>query len=252
MPYASLTRNDRNPLKRFLQRRRLIDALSLAGDVASGIIVDYGAGDGETCKRLAARFPQARLHCYEPCEALRAEARENLRKAANAAVTGTCDELPQGQCDLVVCMEVFEHLPPAQTEAELTRIQSLLRDGGAALIGVPLEVFAPALVKGAFRMTRRFGQFDARPANILKAALGRPPQDRPLSEIAPGLPYHFHHLGFDHRRLRRQLEAHFRIERVVGSPLRLLGALLNSEVYFLARKHSSCHAPRDERSSRGE
>src|SRR5687768_12328608 len=101
MPYASLTRNDRNPLKRFLQRRRLIDALYLAGDVADGTIVDYGAGDGETCKRLAACFPQARLYCYEPCDSLRAEACQNLREIASAAVTGNCDDLPQGGCDLV-------------------------------------------------------------------------------------------------------------------------------------------------------
>jgi SAM-dependent methyltransferase len=198
-------------------------------------IVDYGGGDGETCKRLANRLPQARLYCYEPCEALRREARENLVEA-NVVLVGTRAELPVGHCDLVLCMEVLEHLPPDQIEAELAQIHALLRQGGIALIGVPLEVFAPALVKGAFRMTRRFGQFDARPANILRATLGYPPRSRPLSEIAPGLPYHFHHLGFDHRCLRRQLDAHFEVERVVGSPLPLLGTLLNSEVYFLGRK----------------
>ena len=87
-------------------------------------------------------------------------------------------------------------------------------------------------------MTRRWGQFDAQPLNILRAALGRPPRNRPLSEIAPGLAYHFHHLGFDHRRLRRQLKERFVLHTTAGSPLPLLGALFNAEMYFLVRKQS--------------
>ena len=101
-----------------------------------------------------------------------------------------------------------------------------------------MEVFAPALIKGAFRMTRRPGAFDAKPWTILRAALGSPPRTRPVSEIASGLPYHFHHLGFDHRQLRRQLEERFRVEQVACSPAPLLGTLLNSEMYFLVRKLS--------------
>jgi SAM-dependent methyltransferase len=237
MSYAHLTRNDRNPLKRFLQRRRLQDALALLPPLRAGAtIVDFGAGDGETCKHLATRFPGARIVCYEPCQALRAEAIVNLRGVPHAAMAATVDALPRGGCDLVLCTEVFEHLPPEQTEESLRTIHSLLRPEAAALIGVPLEVFLPALLKGVFRMTRRWGQFDARPLNILRATIGRPPCDRPLSEIAFGLPYHFHHLGFDHRRLRRQLEARFTLERVAGSPLPALGSLLNSEIYFVVSK----------------
>ncbi len=236
MSYANLTRNDRNPLKRFLQRCRLRDALSLTACHDHQAIVDYGAGDGETCKHLAALFPHVRIFCYEPCQALREEAVEHLAGIPNAVIAAELHELPMGQCDLVLCMEVFEHLPPEQTEESLSTLHGLLRPGGIAVIGVPLEIYLPALLKGAFRMTRRWGEFDARPLNVLRAAIGRPPQDRPLSEIAPGLPYHFHHLGFDHRRLRRQIEARFTLQRVAGSPLPLLGPLINSEIYYLVRK----------------
>jgi SAM-dependent methyltransferase len=237
MSYAKLTRYDRNPLKRFLQRRRLRDARSLVPPCRDGhTIVDFGGGDGETCKHLAASFPRASFLCYEPCQALREEAIENLRGIPNAAVAAELHDLLYGQCDLVLCMEVFEHLPPEQTEASLSTIHHLLRPGGTALIGVPLEVFVPALLKGAFRLTRRWGQFDARPLNILRAAIGRPAQERPLSEIAPGLPYHFHHLGFDHRRLRRQLEARFTLQVVAGSPFPVFGPYFNSEIYYLVRK----------------
>lgn len=239
MSYATITRHDRNPLKRYLQRSRLRDALSLVCGLGEfHTILDYGAGDGETCRQLAARFPRAAIVCYEPCEGLREEAAAHLCGLENLEIAGCWEELPRGKCDLVLCMEVFEHLSPEQIERELAQIAAILSPHGRALVGVPLEIFAPALVKGAFRMTRRFGEFDARPLNILKAALGRPPQERPQGEIAPGLPYHFHHLGFDYRRLRRQIEARFRIERIVGSPLPWIGPLLNSEIYFLLSRHS--------------
>jgi SAM-dependent methyltransferase len=239
MPYADLTRNDANPIKRFLHRRRLKDALPLVALDGCQTIVDFGAGDGETCKRLAGLLPQARIYCYEPCHTLRQEAIATLRDTPHVTIAGAIGELPVAQCDLLLCMEVFEHLPRAQIEESLDVIDSLLRPGGFALIGVPLEIFLPALVKGVFRMTRRWSQFDARPTNILRAAIGRPPRARPQSEIAPGLPYHFHHLGFDHRVLRRQLESRFAIQRVVGSPVPWLGAALNSEIYFVARKPGS-------------
>jgi SAM-dependent methyltransferase len=237
MTYQDITRNDKNPIKRLLQRRRLADALSLIrGDARPRTIVDFGGGDGELCKRLAARFRAARILCYEPAPSLRAEAAGLLKDAATVVVASRLDQLPEGEGDLVFCMEVFEHLPPRQTAEALAAIHKLLADEGIAIIGVPLEVFVPAALKGVFRMARRYGEFDATAGNVVRAALGTPPRDRPVAEIAVGLPYHFHHLGFDHRRLRKQLEEHFAILQTVGSPFRLLGTWLNSEVYYVVRK----------------
>ena len=240
MTYRDITRNDKNPIKRLVQRRRLADALSLVGsDARPRTIIDFGAGDGELCKRLAARFRGARILCYEPVAWLRAEAAALVADTASVVIASRLDQLPAGEGDLVFCMEVFEHLPPRQTAEAIDAIDRVLADEGLAVIGVPLEVFAPALLKGLFRMARRYGEFDAVAGNVVLAVLGNPPGDRPVAEIAPGLPYHFHHLGFDHRRLRGQLEERFAILRTAGSPFRLLGTWLNSEVYYVLRKASS-------------
>jgi len=104
------------------------------------------------------------------------------------------------------------------------------------ILGVPYEIHLPALFKGVFRMSRRFADFDARVGNVLKAALGRPPRNRPVADIAAGLPYHFHHLGFDHRELEKAIGDHFRIAKKWFSPFRFLGSLLNSEIYYLLSK----------------
>ena len=81
MCYADITRNDRNPIKRFFQRRRLSDALALAGMSASPRnIIDFGAGDGEFCRLLANRFPDARIFCYEPVSSAPAGSRRSAER----------------------------------------------------------------------------------------------------------------------------------------------------------------------------
>jgi len=150
----------------------------------------------------------------------------------------------------VFCLEVFEHLPRRETVHAIREIDRLLGREGTLVVGVPNELFIPALVKGLFRMTRRYGSFDARPGNVLRAVLGRPPKRRPVREITPGLPYHFHHTGFDHRKLRIKLSETFEIARQFASPVG--GELLGTEIYFILRKRDkrAQHPERGSTSSR--
>ena len=83
-------------------------------------------------------------------------------------------------------------------------------------------------------MTRRYGAHDARFGNVLRAAIGRPPAGRPVRRISRGLPYHFHHLGFDHRKLRVLIRGTFDPVREFGSPV--TSELIGTEVYLVARK----------------
>lgn len=63
--------------------------------------------------------------------------------------------------NLVFCLEVFEHLPSEETTDALRQIYDLLRPDGKLIIGVPVEVGVPALYKVIFRMSRKYGGFDA-------------------------------------------------------------------------------------------
>ena len=237
MRYTGITVGDRNPVKRYLQRRRLRDAVSVLahsdGDF-SGTILDFGGGSGELSKMLAARFPDARVFCYEPMPGIFEEARRNLAGLENIALVSDRVELKGLSFGCVFCLEVFEHLPPRQTARTVRVVDRLLEEDGLFVVGVPNEIFLPALVKGLFRMTRRYGAHDARPMNVLKAAIGRPPAQRPVRRISRGLPYHFHHLGFDHRRLRVLLRETFDPVREFGSPVN--SEISGTEIYQVMKK----------------
>jgi SAM-dependent methyltransferase len=237
MAYADITIRDRNRIKRWLHARRFNDALAPLKSGGDGTlrILDYGAGNGELVRRAHAvgRFE---AWVYEPAPDLMAEAKQNLAGLDRLVFVDSLDSVEGCAFDFVFCLEVFEHLPYKESLEAIAAIDRLVKPGGRVLIGVPHELFVPGLVKGLFRMTRRPGEFDARPRNVFAALMGRPPADRPAAEIAPGFNYHFYHLGFDHRVLERRLTVRFELERRWFSPAPFLGAFLNSEVYFLLRK----------------
>ena len=236
MSYAALTREDRNPVKRWLQARRLADAVALVEPARAQRIVDYGGGDGAATARLAARFPDAEIVCFEPAPFLRAEAEAQLAAVPQARVVADEGELPDGWAQTALCLEVLEHLPEAETARALETLARVLAPGGVLVLGVPLEIGPMALAKGMFRRGRRPGDFDAAWGNIWAAARGRPPIGRPVEPIAAGRAYHPHHLGFDHRRLLTQLAPRFRVVRRTGSPFGRLLPPANAELYIVAVK----------------
>jgi SAM-dependent methyltransferase len=234
--YASLTRADPNPIKRWFQRRRLEDAFRSIAGLDPQLIVDYGGGDGATSAMAIAQWPLCRVICFEPTSFFAEEASQLLAALPQAAVVTDEGEIGDGCADVVLCMEVLEHLPEAETQRVLQEIARILKPDGLIVVGVPVEVGLPALPKGIFRFSRRRGQFDANLGLIAAAVLGRPPVDRETLEIAPGRFYYAHHLGFDHRRLMTKIERWFDIMQIYGSPLPWVPPSLNSEIYVTARR----------------
>lgn len=238
MTYEDITTSDRNPIKRWLQRRRFSDALRVLRGVRLGArlrVLDFGSGDGELVRQMAGIVP-VQASVYEPIPSLMAEARKKLQPLKSVVLLKSLDSVEAGIFDYVFCLEVFEHLPEKETAKAIAEIYRLLKPNGLAVIGVPHELFLPAFFKGIFRMSRRYGDFDANPGNIFAAFCGRPPVKRPVAEIFPGVFYHFHHMGFDFRTLERLLQERFRLAERWFSPFFTLGAVLNSEVYFLIEK----------------
>lgn len=238
MTYESITTSDPNPVKRWIHKHRFSDALRVLKNLPPYErlhILDFGGGNGELLYHL--KFPQhVYATFYEPTPSLMAEAKQKLASRENIKFAETSMNLHNETFNLIFCLEVFEHLPEAETAQALAEICRLLKPDGYAVIGVPIEIYFPALVKGIFRMSRRYGEFDASPINVLSAMIGKPPSQRPAAEITSGFNYHFHHLGFDYRSLQCQIDEKYTIKSKWYSPFPGLGSMLNSEVYYLIQK----------------
>ncbi len=194
-----------------------------------------GGGNGELCKLLVKKFSKAQIWCYEPSEKRREEAKYNLENLPEIKIIADVGELPTSYFDLIFCLEVFEHLPPQETEAAIIdNISKILKPKGYVCIGIPNEIYIPALIKGLFRMTRRYGAYDANLANLISATLGNPPKNRPIYKEEK-LFLHYHHMGFDFREFYKNISAKLDIEKMWGSPVIGIPIILNFEVYFLCK-----------------
>jgi trans-aconitate methyltransferase len=129
--YSDITFKDPSPIKRYVQRRRLTDALSVLGERFAGNVLDYGGGNGELTRMIAGRFPNARVVYYEPSPEMFAEGKEDLKGA---------------RFDYVFCLEVFEHLPRGPTLKAIRTVNRLLTKGGLLIVGVPNEGYIMALL----------------------------------------------------------------------------------------------------------
>jgi len=237
--YADITTEDPNAVKRWLQNRRLDDALwhveAQLGSGFAGRMLDFGGGDGALCRRFLTRFPAATVVSFDPSATMLQQAADGPG-GSTVEVTDSTASIESGSIDLITCCEVVEHLPALQIDQALSEISRLLPASGVLVLGVPNELYLMALGKGVFRMARRNGEYDARWDTVLPAVKGRPRADRPELDI-DGHPFIYPHTGFDYRTTLADLERHgFRVEATHGSPMRRGPRLVHSELYCVCRK----------------
>jgi SAM-dependent methyltransferase len=127
----------RNPVVRYLVGRFLSRVSELAATERPRRVLEVGCGEGIVLAELATRLPGTRFDGLELDEASLEQAR--VRCPGAGLVRGDACALPFGDrsFDLVVCLEVLEHLPePAHALRELRRVA---RSG--CLLSVPHEPF---------------------------------------------------------------------------------------------------------------
>jgi SAM-dependent methyltransferase len=127
----------KNPVVRYLVGRFLHRVSELAATESPRRVLEVGCGEGVVLATLAARLPGTRFDGLELDETALGQARARCPGAT--LVRGDACELPfEGQSfDLVVCLEVLEHLPePVRALRELRRVAR-----GGCLLSVPHEPF---------------------------------------------------------------------------------------------------------------
>jgi SAM-dependent methyltransferase len=127
----------KNPVVRHLVGRFLDRVAELAAVERPRRILEVGCGEGIVLATLSARLPGTRLDGLELDETALEEARARCPGAT--LVRGDACALPFGDqsFDLVVCLEVLEHLPePVRALRELRRVAR-----AGCLLSVPHEPF---------------------------------------------------------------------------------------------------------------
>lgn len=123
-----------NPVVRRLIDRFYENVAEMVGPLSPESVLDAGCGEGETLDRLAGILPSSPVGIDLNPESVEFAGR---RLPEAKISTGDILDLPfaDGEFDLVLCLEVLEHLPdPAAGLAELARVS-----GGDIVVSVPHE-----------------------------------------------------------------------------------------------------------------
>lgn len=240
MAYSDITINDPNAIKRWLQNARFNTAIDLYDQAKTPLtVLDFGAGNGHLCLKLANLDRQSKFLCYEPSPTQRAQAVQLVGNHPRIQIIDALDETRNLAVDTTFCLEVMEHLPEQEMERALDAILSITKPEGMMIFGVPNEIFGAAAYKGLFRLFRRRGllrhrysHYEASLVNIFKATVGFPPKGRPVHEMDGLINYHFTHMGFDHRAFEKELARRDLLVKKLYSPSRLLGQALSPEIYY--------------------
>ena len=224
-------------------RFRLAAELASAG--AGGRLLDYGCGDGTFLTMTHGTFGTA--VGADIGAAQQAECRRRLSDLPGLSFVLTpelADAAHTGAYDVVTCMEVLEHCVDEERRRVLDDLRRLVAASGRVIVSVPIEV-GPALAgKQLFRAIAAWrGQGDYRhretytPRELMAAVAGGPNLARARYTVqGPDGPIEYcGHKGFDWRVLEREIRARFGVERRLFTPMGPLGALLNSQVWFVCR-----------------
>lgn len=239
MNYASYTRNTGEPLKRIAHGRRFAQVVSLiASPTESDTVLDYGCGDGHLFSHFMHRLGRSRLVGYDPDPKLLTQASDEV--AAGSILSADIEALKRRHpfaFSLVYCMEVCEHLTDKATGELFDNIKALASPRAQIVFGVPIETGLSGFLKSLYRLAHG-GRQGASVAKAFKSLLGVK-----IARQMTDVEWFGSHTGFEHRRLRDQIEAAgFRVRRSHCLPFPVLGTLLNNEIYFVCSRAPSSKA----------
>jgi 2-polyprenyl-3-methyl-5-hydroxy-6-metoxy-1,4-benzoquinol methylase len=208
-------------------------------------LLDYGCGDATFLALVQDLFPSAVGADVDAGQI--ADCRLRFAGAPGVAFCTTAslnDRQHRDRYEIVVCMEVLEHCPDDIQDAVLDQILRVTAPGGTVVISVPIEIGPPLLAKQSARALvalRGLSEYATReryqPRELARMVFAGAETAFPREEYeGRGGSRFTGHKGFNWRRLQRTVEQRFDIERRLFSPLPLLGALLNSQVWFVCRK----------------
>ncbi|MFC1695076.1 class I SAM-dependent methyltransferase [Pseudomonadota bacterium] len=113
--------------------------LEKIGDATNAQITDIGCGDGRLSRELALKFRECSITGIDYSRravGLAAAMNEGVANLSFKAIDITADH-ELGQFDVAILMEVFEHIPPGDTEKFMSSVHRLLKPDSVLHMTVP-------------------------------------------------------------------------------------------------------------------
>ena len=231
VPYEKQTLDNPNPIARFAHRTRFKKsaALVLDGLKPGATVFDYGCGQGRFLHELTRSLASQPAHAdtkflgYDPYMAAQFE---------GYTIFSDLESVQNESLDVITSLEVCEHLDDEATARFVRFIEEKLKPDGKALVTVPIMIGPAVLVKELSRMLLFRRRSDTASSELWRAAfLSVPPQR--AEDIAVS------HRGYDWRVTHRILSEKFRCEKLMFSPLPLVGGYGNSQAIMVCRKRGT-------------
>ncbi len=218
-------------------------AAELTGTARGGRLLDYGCGDGTFLALTHGMFAEAVGADIDRAQLADCARRLEDFRGLEFIHTSELDTAAHsGRYDVVTCMETLEHCTDLERTRVLDELGRLVRADGLIVISVPIEIGPALLGKQFFRAIaawRGHGDYRYRETyslrELMAAALARPnlARARYTVESPEGPREYCGHKGFDWRILERELRERFAVGERLFSPMRPLGPVLNSQVWFV-------------------
>jgi len=240
--YADCTYESPHLLIRYAHRRRFRKVIDVVNRFRPASVLDYGAGDGFLFKQMAeagGHFP-ARVVAYDPLEYMVEALKANTARLPSA-VEPVIDfaELPDERFDMIVCLEVLEHMPLLERYKFYELCRTRLSPEGVCLIDVPVEVGPSLLVKNFGRVVLKGREREYGWKELMSIAAGRCVFDQARFDPTDESTWITMHKGFDYRLFEKEVERIFDVVERFATPLRALPPWSgNQEVYFLIRNQA--------------
>jgi 2-polyprenyl-3-methyl-5-hydroxy-6-metoxy-1,4-benzoquinol methylase len=250
--YAQKQLLSRSALVRWSHGSRFRLARELVTPHAGKRLLDYGCGDGTFLALVHDLFPYALGVDVASDQLDDCSQRFATVPGISFLSTDRLIGLPYvNQYEIVVCMEVLEHCPDDIQVSVLDQIQRVTAVGGTVIFSVPIEIGPPLVAKQCARALVALGGLSEyatreryQTGELMRMVFANADTEIPREEFithidvegeAPRTSRFTGHKGFNWRRLQRLVEARFTVERRLFSPLPLLGAWLNSQVWLICK-----------------
>jgi SAM-dependent methyltransferase len=247
--YARKQLLSRSGLVRWSHGSRFKTARELVAPFAGRRLLDYGCGDGTFLALVQDLFPSAAgadiaADQIEDC----ARRFAHVTGISFVTTSGLAGSDHRERYDIVVCMEVLEHCPEDIQKSVLDQIYDVTAPNGTVVVSVPIEIGPPLVAKQCARALVALGglsEYSTREryafGELMRMVCAGPntviPREEYIGTTDSGQRTRFTgHKGFNWRRLQRMIESRTVIERRLFSPMPMLGAVLNSQVWFVCRK----------------